>query len=77
MEGKEAMLLVADVGNTHTVIGLYDKDKLLSHWRISTDLRKTEDEFAMIIKSSELTYAFRIHNFNYFILIMWMLKNNL
>lgn len=45
------MLLVADVGNTHTVIGLYYKEKLISHWRISTDLRKTEDEFAMLIKN--------------------------
>ena len=42
------MLLVIDVGNTHTVIGIFKEDNLKSHWRISTDLRKTEDEFAIL-----------------------------
>lgn len=42
------MLLVIDVGNTHTVIGLYEGEKLTGHWRVSTDLKKTEDEFAML-----------------------------
>lgn len=32
------MILVIDVGNTHTVIGAYKEEKLLGHWRISTDL---------------------------------------
>jgi len=45
------MLLVLDAGNTHTVIGVFDGDKLRNHWRIATDLRKTEDEFAMLIKN--------------------------
>ena len=45
------MLLVLDVGNTHTVIGVFDGDKLKNHWRIFTDLRKTEDEYAMLFKN--------------------------
>jgi type III pantothenate kinase len=45
------MLLLIDVGNTHTTIGIYEGDKLKNHWRISTDLRKTEDEFAMLFKN--------------------------
>ncbi len=45
------MLLMLDAGNTHTVIGVFDGDKLRNHWRIATDLRKTEDEFAMLIKN--------------------------
>ena len=45
------MLLVIDVGNTHTVFGVYEKEKLKHFWRISTDLKKTEDEFAMLFKS--------------------------
>ena len=28
------MITVFDVGNTNTVIGVYDKEKLLTHWRI-------------------------------------------
>jgi len=45
------MILVIDVGNTHTVVGVYDDKKLLSHWRISTDLNKTEDEYGMLVKN--------------------------
>ncbi|MHC2993926.1 MAG: type III pantothenate kinase [Candidatus Atribacteria bacterium] len=45
------MILVIDVGNTHTVIGVYDDKKLLSYWRISTDLNKTEDEYGMLVKN--------------------------
>lgn len=45
------MICVIDVGNTNIALGLYDKETLLYHWRISTDRRKTEDEYGMIIKS--------------------------
>lgn len=45
------MLLVLDVGNTHMVVGVYKGEQLLCHWRISTDLRKTEDEFAILFKN--------------------------
>lgn len=44
------MILVIDVGNTHTVIGVYKEEKLLGHWRISTNLEKTEDEYGILIK---------------------------
>ncbi len=46
-----SMILVIDVGNTHTVIGVYDEKKLLSYWRISTDLNKTEDEYGILVKN--------------------------
>ena len=45
------MILAIDVGNTHTVVGVYDDKKLLSYWRISTDLNKTEDEYGMLVKN--------------------------
>ena len=45
------MILVIDVGNTHTVIGLYKEEKLLGYWRVSTDLNKTEDEYGMLVKN--------------------------
>jgi len=45
------MILVIDVGNTHTVTGVYKEDKLLGHWRISSDLNKTEDEYGMLVKN--------------------------
>lgn len=49
------MITVFDVGNTNTVIGVYEKDKLLTHWRIRTDTQKTSDEYG-IMMSSLFTY---------------------
>lgn len=45
------MIFVFDVGNTNIVSGVYEGDELRHHWRISTSTTKTEDEYAMIIKS--------------------------
>jgi type III pantothenate kinase len=45
------MLLVIDVGNTHTAVGIFKDDKVRGHWRISTNIKKTEDEFAMLFKN--------------------------
>ncbi|EAX47231.1 putative transcriptional acitvator, Baf family [Thermosinus carboxydivorans Nor1] len=43
------MLLVFDVGNTNIVLGVYDGDKLVVNWRVSTDRQKTSDEYGMLI----------------------------
>jgi type III pantothenate kinase len=45
------MLLAVDVGNTETVVGLYDKNDtdLLDHWRIATNAERTGDEHAMVL----------------------------
>lgn len=43
------MLAVFDVGNTNTVLGVYDGDQLKQHWRISSDRGKTVDEYGMLI----------------------------
>ncbi|HDQ04069.1 MAG TPA: type III pantothenate kinase [Deltaproteobacteria bacterium] len=43
------MLLVIDVGNTNTVLGLYDSDKLVHDWRIRTEVDHTVDEYGMLI----------------------------
>jgi type III pantothenate kinase len=42
------MLLVIDIGNTNTVIGVYDGRHLLKDWRIRTERRTTEDEFNIL-----------------------------
>ena len=44
-------LLVFDVGNTHTVLGVYDGTTLLQHWRLQTDEGRTEDEYGVLIRS--------------------------
>src|SRR5690349_21298106 len=45
------MLLTIDVGNTHTVLGLFDGKEIVEHWRIATDARRTADELAIIVQS--------------------------
>jgi type III pantothenate kinase len=43
------MLLVIDVGNTNTVLGLYRGSELLRDWRVTTDKVRTVDEYAIFI----------------------------
>lgn len=38
------MLLTIDVGNTNTVLGIFDEDEILQSWRVKTDTRDTADE---------------------------------
>jgi type III pantothenate kinase len=45
------MILTMDIGNTNTVLGLYDGDLLKTHWRIATDRNKTPDEYGMLFKN--------------------------
>ncbi len=41
------MLLAIDVGNTNTVLGLFDGQRLQASWRVKTDSRTTGDEMAL------------------------------
>lgn len=38
------MILLVDMGNTHTVYGLHDRRELCCSWRQATELRRTADE---------------------------------
>lgn len=42
------MLLTVDVGNTQTLIGVFEKDRLEHEWRASTDPKRTADELALL-----------------------------
>lgn len=44
------MLLAIDVGNTHTVVGLFADEVLRDHWRIATDSDRTSDELALMVQ---------------------------
>ena len=44
------LLLAVDVGNTQTVIGLYDGVELRDHWRIATNAERTSDELAVLVR---------------------------
>jgi len=43
------MILAVDIGNTQTVLGLFDSGELGGHWRISTDPTLTADELRLRI----------------------------
>lgn len=45
------MLLVIDVGNTNTVLGIYDGSSLIRDWRIRTERNTTEDELNVLLSS--------------------------
>jgi len=44
---KETMLLTIDIGNTNLTLGLYEGDKLGSHWRLATDHNRMPDEYGL------------------------------
>ena len=43
------MLFVIDVGNTHTVCGVFAQEELLHHWRVLTEPERTVDEFGLLL----------------------------
>jgi type III pantothenate kinase len=43
------MILAVDIGNTQTVLGLFENDSLDAHWRVSTDATLTADELRVKI----------------------------
>lgn len=45
------MLLTIDIGNTNTVLGLFDKTTLIQSWRVKTDPRDTADELWLLYRS--------------------------
>ncbi|MFA5515843.1 MAG: type III pantothenate kinase [Desulfuromonadales bacterium] len=53
------MLLVIDVGNTNTVLGIYRDTELVRYWRITTDRSRTVDEYAILVH--ELFHLSSLH----------------
>ena len=43
-------LLAVDIGNAHTVLGLLEDGEVRAHWRISTDSRRTSDEWLVVLR---------------------------
>lgn len=43
------MLLAIDVGNTQTVIGVYDGRERIRHWRVLTEPGRTADEYGVLL----------------------------
>ncbi len=45
------LLLAIDVGNTHTVLGVFDGEVLTARWRVRTQAQRTADEFGVLLSS--------------------------
>jgi type III pantothenate kinase len=43
------MIFVIDVGNTNTVLGVYEGETLVRDWRVRTEQNATEDEFNVLV----------------------------
>ncbi len=43
-------LLCADIGNSHTTIGLLDEGEVVDHWRVASDERRTADEWGVLLR---------------------------
>ncbi|NOX88012.1 MAG: type III pantothenate kinase [Calditrichaeota bacterium] len=43
------MLLAFDIGNTHTVVGCFEDGRLINHWRITSEMARTEDELGVLL----------------------------
>ena len=41
-------MIAVDVGNTQTVLGLFDGDEIGGQWRIATEAQRTSDELAVV-----------------------------
>ncbi len=54
------MILVVDVGNTNIVLGVYKGSENIVGWRISTDAKKTSDEYSI-----QVMQLFNQSNLNY------------
>jgi len=48
---SESGLFVLDVGNTNTVLGLYEGETLVEHWRVATNPASTTDETGVLYMS--------------------------
>lgn len=45
------MLMVIDVGNTNTVLGIYRKEELVHSWRLLTERERTADEWGILVRT--------------------------
>ncbi len=43
------MILVFDIGNTETTLGLFDGTALREHWRLTTEVSRTADELVVLL----------------------------
>lgn len=45
------MILAFDVGNTETTAAMFDGEMIRAHWRVTTNLPRTPDEYSLLLRS--------------------------
>lgn len=45
------MIIVFDVGNTETTVGIFESGEMRSHWRLTTHIARTPDEFGLLLRT--------------------------
>ena len=45
------MLLAIDIGNTNTSLGVFDGERLATHWRLTTERSRTGDEWGVLTRN--------------------------
>ncbi|MBI4482995.1 MAG: type III pantothenate kinase [Acidobacteria bacterium] len=45
------MLLVIDIGNSNTGLGVYEGERLAAHWRLTTQRERTVDEYGILCRN--------------------------
>ncbi|MBW3659508.1 MAG: type III pantothenate kinase [Actinobacteria bacterium] len=59
------MLLAVDVGNSNTVLGIFQGDELVHHWRTATDSERTPDDVALtfqgLLAFAGLDFGHNVH----------------
>ncbi len=55
------MLLVIDVGNTNTVLGIFDSKRLVDNWRVWTERERTSDEYGILVRNLFASRSIALH----------------
>ena len=63
-KNTKGTILAIDMGNTNIVIGCVDDDKVIFEERLSTDLSKTELEYAISFKNVLEIYNIKSEDIN-------------
>lgn len=62
------MLFCIDIGNTNTVLGVTDQDRIINHWRIRTDKEMTPDELGIMTSNLFQTAGIRLETIRHAII---------
>lgn len=58
------MFLAVDVGNTQTVIGVFEGTRVVRQWRLSSGRERTRDEFSILLGGLLATGGYRAEDFD-------------